>query len=46
MANATEHDENYSAYYKQQRVIKVYPTEFVIRSFLGTYPRLKTTGRS
>lgn len=42
MASATEHDENYSAYYKQQRIIKVYPTEFVIRSFLGTYPRLKT----
>jgi SAM-dependent methyltransferase len=39
---AKTHDENYSAYYRTQKVIKVYPTEFVIRSFLGAYPRLRT----
>jgi ubiquinone/menaquinone biosynthesis C-methylase UbiE len=35
----TENDTNYSSYYRNQNVIKVYPTEFVIRSFLGKYPR-------
>jgi SAM-dependent methyltransferase len=35
-------NKNYSAYYRTQSLIKVYPTEFVIRSLLGAYPRLKT----
>jgi ubiquinone/menaquinone biosynthesis C-methylase UbiE len=42
IAAATKNDENYSSYYKKQDVVKVYPTEFVIRSFLGAYPNLKT----
>ncbi len=37
---ATENDENYSSYYRTKSIPKVYPTEFVIRSFLGKYPRL------
>jgi SAM-dependent methyltransferase len=35
-------DTSYTAYYKQNRPKKVYPTEFVIRSFLGKYPRLNS----
>ncbi len=31
-------DDNYSDYYRKQQ-IKVYPSEFVIRAFLGRYPR-------
>jgi SAM-dependent methyltransferase len=31
-------DDNYSDYYRQQ-CLKVYPSEFVIRAFLGAYPR-------
>lgn len=37
---ATKNDENYSQYYKKD-IPNVYPTEWVIRSFLGTYPRWK-----
>lgn len=33
-------DDNYSDYYRKQN-IKVYPSEFVIRSFLGSYPAHK-----
>ncbi len=36
----TEHDQNYSAYYRKHPT-KVYPTEWVIRSFMGCYPGLK-----
>lgn len=32
---------NYDAYYRARPAAKVYPVEFVIRAFLGTYPRLK-----
>lgn len=31
-------DTNYSEYYRKQ-AIKVYPSEFVIRAFLGNYPK-------
>jgi len=34
---STQNDANYSTYYRDQDV-KVYPNEFVIRSFLGKYP--------
>lgn len=34
------HDDNYTAYYRQHAT-KVYPTEWVIRSFMGSYPGLK-----
>jgi SAM-dependent methyltransferase len=33
----THADDNYSDYYRKQD-IKVYPSEFVIRAFLGNYP--------
>jgi SAM-dependent methyltransferase len=33
----THSDDNYSNYYREQ-VVKVYPSEFVIRAFLGAYP--------
>ncbi|RDB07820.1 class I SAM-dependent methyltransferase [Runella aurantiaca] len=36
-----ENDENYSSYYKKQDIVKVYPNEFAIRSFLGSYPNHK-----
>jgi ubiquinone/menaquinone biosynthesis C-methylase UbiE len=36
-----ESDRNYSTFYNKQDTMKVYPTEFVIRSFLGSYPNLK-----
>lgn len=35
---STQNDANYSSYYREQDV-KVYPNEFVIRSFMGKYPR-------
>ena len=31
----------YSDHYKEKKIQNLYPTEFVIRSFLGTYPELK-----
>jgi ubiquinone/menaquinone biosynthesis C-methylase UbiE len=36
----TDSDDKYTTYYKNQKFSKVYPTEFVVRSFLGNYPRL------
>ena len=36
----TVNDKSYGSYYQNQDLIKVYPTEFVIRSFLGNYPNL------
>lgn len=38
---ANENDENYNSYYRKLDVLNVYPTEWVIRSFLGAYPNLK-----
>ena len=35
-------DTKYTSYYKENTVGSVYPTEFVIRSFLGKYPRLQS----
>lgn len=32
----------YEQYYADRRAAKVYPVEFVVRAFLGNYPRLKT----
>lgn len=34
-------DENYTSYYRRADVPNVYPTEWVIRSFLGSYPNLR-----
>jgi len=33
-------DRDYTKYYQQRRVDKLYPTEFVLRAFLGSYPKL------
>jgi len=35
-------DNNYTDYYKSNKFSNVYPTEFVVRSFLGKYPRLQS----
>ncbi len=37
-----EIDANYDAYYGARLAANVYPVEFVVRAFLGTYPRLAT----
>ena len=36
----TSIDENYSKFYGTKKYLKVYPTEFVVRIFLATYPKL------
>lgn len=33
-------DKRYSDFYEQRRPAQVYPVEFVMRAFLGSYPRL------
>lgn len=38
---STELNEAYDAYYRKRNALHVYPVEFVVRAFLGTYPRLK-----
>ncbi len=35
-----EIDTNYDAFYKDRDPVFVYPVEFVVRAFLGTYPNL------
>jgi SAM-dependent methyltransferase len=37
----TEIDAKYDAFYKARESARVYPVEFVVRAFLGSYPRLK-----
>lgn len=40
---ANEHlDGSYGAFYKERDPIHVYPVEFVVRAFLGKYPRHKS----
>ena len=34
--------DSYEKYYSNHKVSKVYPTEFIVRSFLGNYPFLKS----
>lgn len=34
-------DSNYTQYYAKRRSAKVYPTEFVVRTFLANYPKLR-----
>lgn len=34
-------DSSYEQYYAKQKGVKVYPTEFVVRTFLASYPHLK-----
>ena len=36
----------YTKYYKGKKLSKLYPTEFVVRSFLGTYPNLKPNDKT
>ena len=36
----------YTKYYKGKKLSKLYPTEFVVRSFLGTYPNLKPNAKT
>ncbi|MBO6901365.1 MAG: class I SAM-dependent methyltransferase [Rhizobiaceae bacterium] len=38
--------ENYDRFYRERDPVHVYPVEFVVRAFLGTYPRHKTNPRS
>ena len=38
---ASEIEAEYDAFYRKRAAEKVYPVEFVVRAFLGTYPRLK-----
>src|SRR2546430_14394745 len=33
--------EHYTDFYSERNPTKVYPVEFVVRTFLGTYPQLK-----
>lgn len=37
----TEIHDKYEAFYKARDTARVYPAEFVVRAFLGSYPRLK-----
>ncbi len=37
----TEIVEHYDAFYRERDPLHVYPVEFVVRAFLGNYPRLK-----
>jgi SAM-dependent methyltransferase len=39
---ASEIETKYDDFYRKRAATKVYPVEFVVRAFLGTYPRLKT----
>jgi SAM-dependent methyltransferase len=34
--------EHYDAFYRERNPVHVYPVEFVVRAFLGNYPRHKT----
>jgi SAM-dependent methyltransferase len=42
MTSMTEIQDKYSAFYKARDAAHVYPVEFVVRAFLGSYPRLKS----
>ena len=37
-----EIDTKYDAFYRKRNPIHVYPVEFVVRAFLGNYPRHRT----
>jgi SAM-dependent methyltransferase len=37
---------SYTDFYRVRDPVHVYPVEFVVRAFLGTYPRLKTNSRA
>jgi SAM-dependent methyltransferase len=43
---STSIDEKYEAFYRQRSPAHVYPVEFVVRAFLGNYPRLTNRGLS
>lgn len=38
---SAELDQAYDRYYRERDALHVYPVEFVVRAFLGTYPRLR-----
>ena len=42
MTPSSDIDESYGAFYQQRNPEHVYPVEFVVRAFLGNYPRHKT----
>jgi SAM-dependent methyltransferase len=42
---ADQIERKYSAFYRQRDPVHVYPVEFVVRAFLGNYPRLKNDVR-
>ena len=42
----SEIEAKYDAFYRKRAATRVYPVEFVVRAFLGTYPRLKTDAAS
>lgn len=41
MSSADDLKLNYQSHYKNKEIRKLYPTEFVVRSFLGSYSSLK-----
>jgi SAM-dependent methyltransferase len=43
---STTIDGTYGAFYQQRNPMHVYPVEFVVRAFLGNYPRHKTDAAS
>ena len=42
MTPSSKIDDSYGAFYQQRNPEHVYPVEFVVRAFLGNYPRHKT----
>lgn len=42
MAISNPLEEKYNSFYSERNPVHVYPVEFVVRAFLGNYPRLKT----
>ncbi|VIO77457.1 class I SAM-dependent methyltransferase [Bradyrhizobium ivorense] len=45
-SNSTAIDGTYGAFYQKRNPVHVYPVEFVVRAFLGNYPRHKTDAAS
>src|SRR5260370_38698035 len=46
MKQAGEIEAKYDAFYRKRAAIRVYPVEFVVRAFLGTFPWRKTDAAS
>jgi ubiquinone/menaquinone biosynthesis C-methylase UbiE len=43
---ASDLSQSYEAFYRQRNPAAVYPVEFVVRAYLGSYPRLPRDGQS